>query len=104
MQKQNAQLAVECVLERQYSQLEGEHFPCGMAMCMSMGNVQWVADGCWFAALSFGLTWEAQADKPALGSYYLDLGDKLNAVCPSCIFLLEGTGQSKFLGVDWCHS
>ncbi|BDA48323.1 hypothetical protein COCOBI_11-5840 [Coccomyxa sp. Obi] len=49
----------------------------------------------------FGLTWEAQADKPALGSYYLDLGDKLNAICPSCILLLEGTGQSKFLGVDW---
>jgi hypothetical protein len=51
---------------------------------------------------SFGLTWEAQADKPSLGSYYLELGDKLNAVCPSCILLLEGTGQSKFLGVDWC--
>lgn len=67
-------------------------------------DVQWNADGCWCAALSFGLTWEAQADKPALGSYYLDLGDKLNAVCPSCIFLLEGTGQSKFLGVDWCLS
>lgn len=50
----------------------------------------------------YGLTWEAQADKPGLGSYYLDLGDKLNAICPSCILLLEGTGQSKFLGVDWC--
>ena len=51
---------------------------------------------------SYGLTWEGSKGKPALGDYYLSLGDKLSAVCPSCILLLEGTGQSKFLGVDWC--
>lgn len=53
---------------------------------------------------SYGLTWEGSQTKPALGDYYLDLGDKLNAVCPSCILLIEGTGQSRFLGVDWCAS
>ncbi len=41
-------------------------------------------------------------DKPSLGSYCLELGDKLNAVCPSSILLPKGTGQSKFLGGDWC--
>ena len=25
----------------------------------------------------------------------------MHEVCKSCIFLLEGTGQSNFLGVDW---
>lgn len=51
---------------------------------------------------SYGLTWEGSQAKPALGDYYLDLGDKLSAICPSCILLIEGTGQSRFLGVDWC--
>ena len=50
----------------------------------------------------YGLTWEGSKDKSALGDYYLALGDQLSATCPSCILLIEGTGQSKFLGVDWC--
>jgi hypothetical protein len=50
----------------------------------------------------YGLTWEGSEGKPSLSSYYLDLGEKLNIVCPSCILLLEGTGQSKFFGIDWC--
>ena len=51
---------------------------------------------------SYGLTWEGSQTRSALGDYYLDLGDKLSVLCPSCILLIEGTGQSKFLGVDWC--
>ena len=51
---------------------------------------------------SYGLTWEGSQTRSALGDYYLGLGDKLSVLCPSCILLIEGTGQSKFLGVDWC--
>ena len=53
---------------------------------------------------SYGLTWEGSQTRSALGDYYLGLGDKLSVLCPSCILLIEGTGQSKFLGVDWCVS
>ncbi|CAL5224001.1 g6619 [Coccomyxa viridis] len=49
----------------------------------------------------YGFTWDGKNNKPNLGDYYLTLGDKVHEVCKSCIFLLEGTGQSNFLGVDW---
>ena len=51
---------------------------------------------------SYGFSWDGKNSKPNLGDYYLSLGDAVNEVCKSCIFLLEGTGQSNFLGVDWC--
>ena len=50
---------------------------------------------------SYGFTWDGKNNKPNLGDYYLTLGDQVHSVCKSCIFLLEGTGQSNFLGVDW---
>ncbi len=50
---------------------------------------------------SYGFSWDGKNNKPNLGNYYLTLGDKVHEVCKSCIFLLEGTGQSNFLGVDW---
>ena len=56
----------------------------------------WCCDLC-----SYGFTWDGKNGKANLGEYYLALGDAVNEVCHSCIFLLEGTGQSNFLGVDW---
>ncbi len=75
---------------------------CAALLLPSPGFIDRAGSDAHAHACSYGLTWEGSKGKPALGDYYLSLGDKLSAVCPSCILLLEGTGQSKFLGVDWC--
>ena len=49
----------------------------------------------------YALTWETQDQVPSLGSYYLNTITALYAVCPGCLFLIEGTGQSTYCGVNW---
>ena len=53
-------------------------------------------------ACRYALTWETQDEVPSLGSYYLNTITALYAVCPGCLFLIEGTGQSTYCGVNWC--
>ena len=52
-------------------------------------------------ACRYSLTWEDQGKVPSLGSYYLNTIDALYAVCPGCLFLIEGGGQSTYCGVNW---
>ncbi|KAK9795953.1 hypothetical protein WJX73_004029 [Symbiochloris irregularis] len=51
----------------------------------------------------FGINWEAQPllGYPGLKDLYLHTIDALYPICPSCIFLVEGTGQDKICGNNW---
>jgi hypothetical protein len=49
----------------------------------------------------YSLTWEQQGKVPSLGSYYLNTIDALYEICPGCLFLIEGGGQSTYCGVNW---
>ena len=39
--------------------------------------------------------WEPSAGKPGLSDLYLKTMDRIAPLCPSCLFFVEGTGQSN---------
>eukprot|EP00884_Botryococcus_braunii_P018123 jgi/Botrbrau1/4995/Bobra.0396s0021.1 len=44
----------------------------------------------------FDLTWEGNETLAGLGTYYIEAIDAMYQICPGCLFLIEGTGQSKW--------